>query len=263
MILPRTALAEWRTVGIANPLGVGISRVQAYFKAAISTTIGISLLTTYRIRYKIRFALLIEGRVLETIPECGARCGCPATALAMQAREAHGTARRALRPGCEELAARAAEDNAADGSAAGRHKSPRWSAERRASYVISAFTRVLRRTMGRKAPRKRLARRVMCGPQRMPLHPCACRRSAHPSEVGASFTTRAPSRRGNEYSCLTSEEMNDATPGVAARRAACACALSRKGRGRRRHRRPPSYFSHWPSRNTKPVSTSTAFPSIS
>src|SRR5262245_26675694 len=174
MILPRTALAEWRTVGIANPLGVGISRVQAYFKAAISTTIGISLLTTYRIRYKIRFALLIEGGVLETIPECGARCGGPATALAMQAREAHGTARRALRPGCEELAARAAEDNAADGSAAGRHKSPRWSAERRASYVT-----------GRKAPRKRLACCVTARPTEcLARTPCVCRRSAHPSEVG-------------------------------------------------------------------------------
>src|SRR5262247_897610 len=169
MILPRTALAEWRTVGIANPLGVGISRVQAYFKAAISTTIGISLLTTYRIQYKIRFALLIEGRVLETIPECGARCGCPATALATQAREAHGTARRALRPGCEELAARAAEDNAADGSAAGRHKSPRWSAERRASYVT-----------GRRAPRKRPDAPRHGASNRVPLHPGAYRRSATP-----------------------------------------------------------------------------------
>src|SRR5262247_249661 len=110
MILPRTALAEWRTVGIANPLGVGISRVQAYFKAAISTTIGISLLTTYRIQYKIRFALLIEGRVLETIPECGARCGVLRRRLVTAPREVRDTARQALRPGCEELAARVAEE---------------------------------------------------------------------------------------------------------------------------------------------------------
>jgi hypothetical protein len=48
----------------------------------------------------------------------------------------------------------------------GAHKSPRWSAERRASYVT-----------GRKAPRS------ACGPtslarRRVPLHPSAFRRSA-------------------------------------------------------------------------------------
>jgi hypothetical protein len=67
-------------------------------------------------------------------PEGGARYGVPRCGSQPQPREAHGTARRALRPGCEELAARAAEDNAADGSAADRHKSPWWSAERRASF---------------------------------------------------------------------------------------------------------------------------------
>jgi hypothetical protein len=83
----------------------------------------------------------------------------------------HVTARRTLRSGCEELAARAAEDNAADGSAAPGQKPPRWSAERRASRV-----------MGRRAPRKRLACRVTCGPNGCSAqHPCACRRSAHPS----------------------------------------------------------------------------------
>ena len=43
-------------------------------------------------------------------------------------------------------------------------KPPRWSAERRASRVVSAFTRVLRRTMGRRAPRKRPVCRGMAGP---------------------------------------------------------------------------------------------------
>src|SRR5215469_13239419 len=71
-------------------------------------------------------------------------------------REAREVARQALRPGCEELAARiqaaeaSAEAGAGDGSAAPGEKSPRWSAERRASRV-----------MGRKAPRKPLVRRVI------------------------------------------------------------------------------------------------------
>src|SRR6266487_5891865 len=77
-------------------------------------------------------------------------------------REAREVARQALRPGCEELAARIRKANArrcmaagaeGDGSAAPGEKSPRWSAERRASRV-----------MGRKAPRKRLACRVMARP---------------------------------------------------------------------------------------------------
>src|SRR6266700_7889207 len=77
-------------------------------------------------------------------------------------REAREVARQALRPGCEELAARIRKANArrcmaagaeGDGSAAPGEKSPRWSAERRASRV-----------MRRKAPRKRLACRVMARP---------------------------------------------------------------------------------------------------
>ena len=43
--------------------------------------------------------------------------------------------------------------------------------------------------MGRRAPRKRpdVPRYGMSN--RVPLHPGACRRSAHPSEVGLYFTT--------------------------------------------------------------------------
>src|SRR5215468_1348459 len=74
-------------------------------------------------------------------------------------REAREVARQALRPGCEELAARSRRQlPAVVGRRAPKEtearprgpKPPRWSAERRASRV-----------MGRKAPRKRLARRVM------------------------------------------------------------------------------------------------------
>jgi len=43
-----------------------------------------------------RFALLIEGRVLETIPECGARCGVLRLRLVTAPREVRDTARQAL-----------------------------------------------------------------------------------------------------------------------------------------------------------------------
>src|SRR5262245_25223502 len=43
-----------------------------------------------------RFALLIEGRVLETIPECGARSGVLRRRLVTTPREVRDTARRAL-----------------------------------------------------------------------------------------------------------------------------------------------------------------------
>src|SRR5262245_30623639 len=74
-------------------------------------------------------------------------------------REAREVARQALRPGCEELAARIRRQlPAVVGRRAPKEtearprgpKPPRWSAERRASRV-----------MGRKAPRKRLACRVI------------------------------------------------------------------------------------------------------
>src|SRR5215831_4728432 len=85
-------------------------------------------------------------------------------------REARDPARQALRPGCEELAARSRRQlPAVVGRRAPKEtearprgpKSPRWSAERRASRV-----------MGRKAPRKRLACRVMCTP-----NGCRCTRT--------------------------------------------------------------------------------------
>src|SRR5215471_10408778 len=69
-------------------------------------------------------------------------------------REAREVARQALRPGCEELAARSRRQMpAVVGRRAPKEtearprgpKPPRWSAERRASRVISAFTRVLTR----------------------------------------------------------------------------------------------------------------------
>src|SRR5215472_11786855 len=65
-------------------------------------------------------------------------------------REVREAARQALRPGARS-SLHGSGGNAGDGSAAPGEKPPRWSAERRASRV-----------MGRKAPRKRLACRVMC-----------------------------------------------------------------------------------------------------
>ncbi len=114
-----------------------------------------------------------------------------------------GTARQALRPGCEELAARIAEDNSADGSAAPGHKSPRWSAERRASYVT-----------GREAPCKRLVCRVMAGltgAQRSIGAPVGA--PPTPQRWVQVSPTRAPTRRGNEFCCLTSEDRIGASSG--------------------------------------------------
>src|SRR5499427_2230195 len=83
-------------------------------------------------------------------PECGARRGVLRRAARNRwPREAREVARQALRPGCEELAARIRRQLPAvvapkETEARPRGpKPPRWSAERRASRVISAFTRVL------------------------------------------------------------------------------------------------------------------------
>src|SRR5262252_4159785 len=104
-------------------------------------------------------------------------------------REVREVARQALRPGCEELAARIRRQlPAVVGRRAPKEtearprgpKSPRWSAERRASRVISAFTRVLTRygTQGASQapglPRHVQAQRVLR------THPNVSRRSAHP-----------------------------------------------------------------------------------
>src|SRR5947209_12520192 len=122
-------------------------------------------------------------------------------------REVRDPALQALRPGCEELAVRLL-CNAGDGSARPqRPKPPRWSAERRASRV-----------MGRKAPRKRLAYRVISAFTRVfdahdTPHGCLARTR---TSLGAPPTPRfgvseaksqtpdAKTRRGNEMGCLTS-----------------------------------------------------------
>ena len=125
-----------------------------------------------------RFALLIEGR-LPGGPAGGAGCGVLRLRLVTAAPGGPGhRPPGTIRPGCEELAARTAADNAADGSAAPGQKSPRWSAARRASRV-----------MGRRALRKRPGVQRYCMPNRVPLHPGACRRSAHPSRWESFFTT--------------------------------------------------------------------------
>src|SRR6516162_2951061 len=81
---------------------------------------------------------------------------------------------------------------------------PRWSAERRASRV-----------MGRKAPRKRLAYRVISAFTRVfdahdTPHGCSPERfsALHPSIRGGEAKSQTPDaemRRGNEMGCLKSE----------------------------------------------------------
>jgi hypothetical protein len=169
------------------------------------TTTRIYLLTTSRSHAK-RFASSLIGGVSGDDPEGGAGSGVLRRAARNRSpREAREVARQALRPGCEELAARirrqmpAAVWRRAPKETEARPrgpKPPRWSAERRASRV-----------MGRKAPRKRLACRVMCTPDG-----CRCTRTflgAPPTPrfgVGEARlqTPDANMRRGNEMGCLTS-----------------------------------------------------------
>src|SRR5262249_52679980 len=84
-----------------------------------------------------------------------------AAACNRSSREARDPALQALRPGCEELAVTNPAQMPVRQARPRSLKPPRWSAERRASRV-----------MGRKAPRKRLACRVMCTP-----NGCRCTRT--------------------------------------------------------------------------------------
>ena len=153
----------------------------------------------------------------------GARCGVLRLRLVTAPREVRGPRPPSTTTWLRGARCTGCGGNAADGSAAPGHKSPRWSAERRASYVT-----------GRRAPRKRPDALRHCASHRVPLHPGACRRSAHPSGVGIDFTPRARMRRGNELGCvsgcLTSEDVN----AVTCSRAPCCrgkMALSPCGRG--------------------------------
>ena len=135
-------------------------------------------------------SLLIEGRLLETIlkAERGvASRGCGSLPLS---REARDPARQALRPGCEELAARI------------RRQCRRW---KRGTWPKTA---TVERREARVPPALRDAGTPLgarpaasCAGQPVPLHRCACRRSAHPSLGVVSRKPRALTRRGNEKCC--------------------------------------------------------------
>src|SRR6516165_5534471 len=153
---------------------------------------------------------LIEGRLRRRSRRRSEEWRPAAAACNRSPREARDPARQALRPGCEELAARIRRQlPAVVGRRAPKEtearprgpKPPRWSAERRASRV-----------MGRKAPRKRLVCRVISAFTRVfdarwhaPRVPAGTRTS-----LGAPPTPRfrvseakvqtpgAKTRRGNE-----------------------------------------------------------------
>src|SRR5262249_40520119 len=135
-----------------------------YFAVNIFDYIATTPLTTYRIYAKRHAASLIEG-VLRRHPEGGARRGV--LRRAPWYRSPPGApGGRAVRPGGGGRAARTrGHVPAVVGRGARKEtearprgpKPPRWSAERRASRV-----------MGRKAPRKRLAYRVMIRPTGVP-----------------------------------------------------------------------------------------------
>src|SRR5882757_11105041 len=85
-------------------------------------------------------------------------------------------ARQALRPGCEELRCTDREEMPEMEARNPDPKSPWWSAERRASRV-----------MGRRGASQAPRRAALLHVNRMPLHPGACRRSAHPSTGWTKF----------------------------------------------------------------------------
>jgi len=99
----------------------------------------------------------------------GARCGVLRLRLVTAPREVRGPRPPSTTTWLRGARCTGCGGNAADGSAAPGHKSPRWSAERRASYVT-----------GRRAPRKRPDAPRHGASNRVPLHPGAYRRSATP-----------------------------------------------------------------------------------
>src|SRR5215813_1345160 len=142
-----------------------------YFAVNIFDYIATTPLTTYRIYAKRHAASLIEG-VLRRHPEGGARRGVLRRAACNRSpREARDPARQALRPGCEELAARVRKANArrcrtagaqGDGSAAPRRKNRHGGAprgERPASWDARRLARrlayrVMIRLTGAAAPER-------------------------------------------------------------------------------------------------------------
>ena len=154
-------------------------------------------LTAYRADATSTSILAPEGCLLEHLLEDGARSGVPRRAAGNRSpREAPDPALRALGPGCEELAVTDPDAKSGEGSAAPGPKSPRWSAERRASHAD-----------GRKAPHKRLA--CPNTPNgcfaRAPVRLSVLRPPLIPGARSKSKTRAQKTRRGNELGCLTSE----------------------------------------------------------
>src|SRR5262245_29756844 len=87
-------------------------------------------------------------------------------------------------------------------------KPPRWSAERRASRVISAFTRVLTR-YGTQGASLGAWYAALWRARRVPLHPNVSRRSAHPrfgvSEAKLQTPGANAPREREDLGCLKSE----------------------------------------------------------
>src|SRR5213076_2639238 len=139
-------------------------------------------------------AVLVKGRVLETIlnTEQGvASCG---SGLQPLPREVRDPARRALRPGREELAVTDPEAIPVREARDRSPKSPRWSAGRRASPPYWDARRLVRR----------LACRVTCRPNGCLASTRRLSALRHPS-IGVAKpkfqTPGAKTRRGNEEGC--------------------------------------------------------------
>src|SRR5205809_4832738 len=93
-------------------------------------------LTAYRAYTTYTPILAPEGCLLEHLLEDGARSGVPRRAAGNRSPwEAPDPARRALGPGCEELAVTDPDTSPVREARDRSQKSPRWSAERRASLA--------------------------------------------------------------------------------------------------------------------------------
>src|SRR3979409_1654042 len=149
----------------------------------------------------------MEGRLLETILKGGAGSGVLRPRLVTAGSGGPGHRPPGMTTWLRGASLYGSGGNAGDGSAAPGRKSPRWSAERRASRV-----------MGRAAPRWVRTRRVS---QTRQMKQCACRRSAPPPFAGGrerKRENRAQQRAAGTKNTALFDIVNTATANVRAPR---------------------------------------------
>src|SRR5438128_3736178 len=149
-------------------------------------------LTAYRAYTTYTPILAPEGCLLEHLLEDGARSGVPRQAAGNRSpREARNPARRALGPGCEELAVTDPDASPVREARDRSPKSPRWSAERRAS--LAQGTQGASQAPG--VPRQGTPTGCFA---RVPVRLSVLRPPLFPGERSEKQNPGAETRRGNE-----------------------------------------------------------------